>query len=101
MDKSERRLRRQFQELGRSFPRFQSFIAWLTAPRARLLRIPAATMLIAGSTLFFLPGLGLWMLPLGLMLLAVDVAIMRGPVSSAWIRTRRRLRRWRAGAGRH
>jgi len=101
VDKSERRLRRQFQELGRSFPRFRSNIAWLTAPRARLWRIPAAALLIAGSTLFFLPGLGLWMLPLGLMLMAVDVAVMRAPVSSVWIRTRRWLRRWRASVGRH
>jgi hypothetical protein len=99
MDKDARRLQRQFDSVGRTVPPARRAIGWLTEPGARLLRIPAAVLLILGSFLFFLPGFGIWMLPLGLMLLALDVAILRGPVAAVWIRLRRRLRRWRARRG--
>ena len=38
---------------------------------------------------------GVCMLPLGLMLLAVDIPLLRPAVSAAMIRVRRRLARWR------
>lgn len=62
-------------------------------------RFPIALLLIAGGVFSFLPVLGVWMLPLGLLLLAVDLPILRGPISTFLIRgrriTRRWLRRWR------
>jgi len=40
-------------------------------------RLIAAILLILGGFLWFLPILGLWMLPLGLLLLAEDVPPLR------------------------
>lgn len=58
-------------------------------------RLPVALILIAGGLFSVLPVLGLWMLPLGLLLLAVDLPILRGPISVLVIRGRRLSRRWR------
>jgi hypothetical protein len=58
-------------------------------------RVPAGVTLIAGGVLSFLPVLGLWMLPLGLLLLAIDLPALRPPVSAAAIRIRRRWKTWR------
>jgi hypothetical protein len=46
-----------------------------------LIRIPAGLLLIAGGVFSFLPALGIWMLPLGLMLMAYDVPFLRRPVA--------------------
>jgi hypothetical protein len=50
-------------------------------------RIPAGVLLIAGGVLSILPVLGLWMLPLGLVLLAEDVPPLRHATGRllAWI----------------
>jgi hypothetical protein len=40
-------------------------------------RIPAGALLIVGGVLSILPFLGIWMLPLGLMLLAEDMPPLR------------------------
>ncbi len=58
--------------------------------RMRLVRVPLAILLVLGSFLAILPVFGLWMLPAGLMLLAIDVPLLRPRVSAALIR----LRRW-------
>ena len=56
--------------------------------------VPMALLLIAGGFLSFLPVLGVWMLPLGLLLLAVDLPVLRGPISVLIIRSRRIAKRW-------
>lgn len=89
-----RRLDRQLSMVSRNLP----WISWaITAirpgGRASLLRSPIGVLLIAGGLLSFLPLLGIWMLPLGLLLLAVDVPWLRAPVSGFTIRGRRYLRR--------
>ncbi len=61
-------------------PRFRRAFQWARGPRARLLRIPVGLACIFGGVLWFLPILGLWMLPLGLILLAQDVPFLRAPV---------------------
>src|ERR1700682_6802466 len=53
------------------------FVGWLRKPSSRLARIPLAILLIAGGIFSFLPVLGLWMLPLGLLLFAQDVPILQ------------------------
>jgi hypothetical protein len=58
-------------------------------------RLPIACLLIVGSFLSILPVFGLWMLPLGLMLLALDVPLLRPWVSNLLIRARRRIDVWR------
>jgi hypothetical protein len=57
----------------------------------RIIRLPMAFLLILGGFLSFLPVLGFWMLPLGVMLLAVDIPLIRPTVSANLIRGRRRL----------
>ena len=65
------------------------------------IRFPLALLLIVGGVFSFLPVLGIWMLPLGLLLLAVDLPVLRSPISALIIRCRRKTRslaqRWRAG----
>lgn len=70
----ERRLERLIDRLPR---RLQAAVRWLRRPSSRWLRIPAGILLIGGGLLSLLPFFGLWMLPLGLVLLAEDVAPLR------------------------
>jgi hypothetical protein len=49
----------------------------ITLPQHRLTRIGLGLVLILGGLLWFLPILGLWMLPLGLMVLSVDFPTVR------------------------
>lgn len=46
-------------------------------PRSRLARIIIGTILIIGGILGFLPILGFWMIPLGLLVLSVDLPMVR------------------------
>jgi len=46
-------------------------------PRHRLVRIGLGILLIIGGLLSFLPILGVWMIPLGLIVLSVDFAPVR------------------------
>ena len=66
--------------------RARSAVRWLRRPEACWLRIPAGILLILGGFLAILPVFGLWMLPLGLVLLADDVPLLR--------RTRGRVLDW-------
>jgi hypothetical protein len=70
----EHRLERLIDRLPR---RLQTAVRWLRRPAARWLRIPAGVLLIGGSLLSILPFFALWMLPLGLVLLAEDVPLLR------------------------
>ena len=49
----------------------------LPLPRSRLLRIAIGILLIFGGIFSFLPILGVWMLPLGLVVLSVDIPRVR------------------------
>lgn len=92
-------------ELDRHFAWFEGklppgparFVAWLRKPSSMLVRIPLAILLIVGGIFSFLPILGLWMLPLGLVLFAQDVPILQGPMARmlGWIE-RRWIERQRA-----
>ncbi len=62
--------------------------------RRGVFRIPLAITLIILSFFSFLPMLGLWMLPVGLLVLARDFEPLQNPVSGAIIRVRRRLGPW-------
>jgi len=103
-DKNDFRLRRQFDQIERTVPRpVARFINWLRRPGVQLVRVPLGLVLIVGGVLSFLPFLGLWMLPLGLLILALDVRLLRGPVTvtilraQSWWRRRRRTRLARRG----
>ena len=68
-------------------PRPARFVNWLRQPSSRWVRIPLALLLIVGGIFSFLPVLGLWMLPLGLLLFAQDVPLLQGPLVRllAWV----------------
>jgi hypothetical protein len=93
--KHQRRLDRQFEAISRTAPAARGAVSTLTHNRMRLIRVPLAIFLILGSFLAILPVFGLWMLPLGLMLLALDVPLLRPRVSAAVIHGRRRTSLWR------
>ena len=89
MTRSERRFQRQFK------------VPAMRGPMSRLrrgswfpVRFPVAILLIVGGVFSFLPIFGVWMLPLGFLLLAVDLPVLRGPISALIIRSRRTGRRW-------
>lgn len=103
MTRNDRRFARQIERLERSMPRLGSTLK----PGSRV-RLPLAIVLIVGGMLGFLPILGFWMLPLGLVLLAIDLPALRPLASGGMVRFRmairlwgRRLRdRWRVALGR-
>lgn len=102
--KRKKRFERQFEALARLNPKLRWLIKVLREDRWRWVRLPLAILMTLGGFAWFLPLLGLWMLPFGLLLLAVDLPFMRGPVSAGMILARRRIdvwsarwRAWRAG----
>jgi hypothetical protein len=94
MSRTDRRFQRQFEVLSRLIPALRGPLRALRGNRWLLIRLPLALMLIAGGLFSFLPFLGIWMLPLGLLLLAVDLPFLRGPISNLMIRARRRIKIW-------
>lgn len=68
---------------------------WLREPSSRWIRIPAGLLLISGGIFSILPLLGLWMLPLGLLLLAQDLPFLRRPTRRALLWMERRWVRWK------
>lgn len=88
------RLERQFQAMEKLVPALRRPLAAIRSRGWWIIRLPIALILIFGGLLSFLPVLGFWMLPIGLLLLAVDLPLLRGPVSNAMIRGRRRVIIW-------
>jgi hypothetical protein len=95
-DKANARLEQQLRQLERDLPRPVSrVLRWLRAPSARWARIPLALALMCGGILGFMPALGFWMLPLGLLLLSQDVPFLRRPTSKALAWLERCWEKWK------
>lgn len=93
--KSTQRLNRLFDRLERRIPSTAAgWLARVRRPEARWVRIPLGILLVLGGIFSFLPVLGIWMLPLGLLLLAVDLVILQGPVNLAILRGSRKWTNW-------
>ncbi|KMW59243.1 hypothetical protein AIOL_004224 [Candidatus Rhodobacter oscarellae] len=94
-----RRIERQFRWIEALAPAMRAPLSALRARGWGIVRVPIAIFLILGGVFAFLPVLGLWMLPLGLLLLALDLPFLRPWIGGAIIRLRRRgaiwLRWWR------
>ena len=58
-------------------------------------RIPVGILFIVGGLVGFLPILGFWMVPLGLLLLALDIPFLRRPTAAFMIWAERRWSEWR------
>ena len=81
-------LNRYFEIIDRRVPvRVSQSIRWLRKPSSFAVRLVVALLLILGGIFSFLPVLGLWMLPLGLLFIAQDVPILQKPLVSAlaWV----------------
>ena len=87
-------------------PRLAKFVGWVRKPSSIYARVPIAMLLVAGGFLSFMPVLGLWMLPLGLLLFAQDLPPLQKPMvhGLGWIErkwlARELARRERARIGR-
>ena len=74
-------LRRAFRQLEHEVPgKVARVLRNLRHPHARWIRLPVGVLLILGGIFSILPFLGLWMLPLGLLLIAYDVPFLREPI---------------------
>ena len=71
------RQRRMALLLVRLPDKTRGWLFWLREPGQKWLRLPTGTLLIMGGFFSFLPVLGLWMLPLGIALLAEDSTLCR------------------------
>ena len=74
---------------------FCNWLVWLRRPPRWPVRILAALALSIGGLLSFLPVLGLWMLPLGLIIIAQDVTSLQRPLLRAFRWADRRSKAWR------
>ncbi|RTE88564.1 MULTISPECIES: hypothetical protein [Bradyrhizobium] len=75
-------------------PRMGDAVTYLLKPSSRWVRIPSGALLVAGGVLSVLPLLGIWMLPLGLALLAEDVPALRSSRSKVFDWIERRKPHW-------
>ena len=72
-------------------------MVWLLRTRWSWVRVSVGILLVVGGLLGFLPILGFWMIPLGILLLAEEIPFLRRPtmralgaVQSGWDRWRKR-----------
>ena len=95
-------LNRYFELIDRRVPTSVSkFIWWLRLPSSFAVRLVIAILLVLGGIFSFLPVLGVWMLPLGFLLIAQDVPFLQKPLVSAfaWVEIKYEwlTGKWRAG----
>jgi hypothetical protein len=97
MAKGRQELRMAFKRLEAELPpRLAAAMRWLRHPASRWIRLLAALALILGGLFSILPFLGLWMLPLGLLLIASDIPFLRRPMASFTMWCADHLDRFRA-----
>lgn len=94
--KAGRVLHRRLDRAERQLPGiFAAWLAHLRHPSASWLRVPLGVLLVLGGLLGFLPVLGFWMLPLGVVLLSLDFAMLRRPTARTIVSGERHWRRFR------
>ncbi len=95
IDADTARLDRQLRRLERRLPAWAARpLAWLRRRSSWWVRLPVGALLLVGGTFSILPFLGVWMVPLGLVLLAQDVPVLRRPTGRAMIWIERRWTTW-------
>ncbi len=86
MPEGKRVLRQAFKRLEKEVPKsLGRALRWLRHPASRLVRVPVGILFVLGGVFSILPGLGIWMMPIGLLLLAADVPFLRKPVGRSTI----------------
>jgi hypothetical protein len=88
---ARRHARRRERLINRLPVRIAEAIRWLMRPESRWARFPAGVLFVIGGFLSILPVFGLWMLPVGLFLLAEDLPWVRHRVEAMldWVEKRR------------
>lgn len=79
-DELDQHLERFERRIPETMRGTRGFVRWLRKPGSGLVRIPLGTGLVLGGAVGFLPILGFWMIPLGLLVLAKDVPVVRPPM---------------------
>ena len=88
---TKHKLNARRKRFEREFNRVAELAPWidrLRQPGWLLVRLLLALVLIAGGFLAILPVFGLWMIPLGMLLLAIDIPMLQGPLASLIVRGR-------------
>lgn len=97
-EKGTEKLDQAYEGLEQEVPdRVARAIRWLRKPQARWVRWPLGLLLIVGGFFAYLPILGIELIPIGLLLIAQDIPVLREPVGKAalWLENKwRDLRRW-------
>jgi len=89
-------LDRQLERIAAGLPGWAGrLLRWLREPSSRWFRLPAGLLLIFFGLLGFLPVLGFWMVPLGLILLSQDVPFLRRPTYRALLWLEEKWDRWK------
>jgi hypothetical protein len=98
---NKQELDRAYDGLEKEVPdRVARAIRWLRNPKARWIRLPVGVLLIVLSFFWFLPVVGIELLPIGLLLIAVDIPFLQKPVARAVLWLERKwidLRTWWQG----
>jgi hypothetical protein len=95
-----------YDGLERDTPdRVSRAIRWLRDPAHRRVRLPIGIVLIITGFFGFLPVIGFEFIPLGMLLIAQDIPVLREPVGrftlwleEKWHHVRDKWRRWRQGS---
>ena len=77
--------------------RVQATTRWLRRPSSRWVRVIAGPILVGGSFLSILPLFGMWMLPLGVLLMAEDLPPLRRARDHILDRIERHRPHWFSG----
>jgi hypothetical protein len=73
-------------------------VIWLRKPSRIIVRVAVALLLIAGGFLSFLPVLGVWMLPLGLIIISQDLPFLQRPLLRTFQWAEEKWQGWRRHA---
>lgn len=90
-DERERRIQLLLLRLPE---KVQAMVIWLRRPESKWVRLPSGVLFICGGCLSILPVFGLWMLPLGMMLLAEDITLFRNIMDKALSWVERKKPHW-------
>jgi hypothetical protein len=82
---SKPKLKKQREKFSRRLPDGMAKLLRSLARSSPWLRWPAALILVVAGVLGFLPILGFWMIPLGLVLIVQDIPPLRAPLARFFV----------------